>query len=219
MQRFKVLLNTSDTQWMHGISAAFEECPQFEVIENPDPQVILEQTSRVLPEIILWKIENEDEEVIYQVLNQCPQAMMVLVVNDPNLFNVTQLMRMGVSGCLPKRLLPRQIVTAVELIVITGILCFPRLSKSHRKAALDSKQMAIPPDLTLREREILEHLCRNQSNQEIAAALCLAESTVKTHLQNIFRKMGINKRGEAIAALYQNGSARYSLERRDTNCS
>lgn len=216
-QKFKVLLNASDSHWMHCMSIAFEESLHFEAITTPDPQLIMEQTCQVLPEVVIWKIENEDEEGIYEVIKECPQAMIVLVVNDPNRFNITNLMRMGISGCLPVRLLPRQIVSAVELIVITGILCFPRLNKNHTNAAANGKQMAIPPDLTLREREILTHLCRNQSNQEIAAAMCLAESTVKTHLQNIFRKMGINKRGEAIAAIYQNGSALDSYYRQESS--
>ncbi|HBQ87765.1 MAG TPA: hypothetical protein DER33_04845 [Syntrophomonas sp.] len=204
MQKFKVMLTGSDYYWMHGISVALEESPHFEVIENLDPHLILEHTCQFLPDVMIWRTENEEEEGIAELIKECPQVILVLVVNNPNRFNITKLMRMGISGCLPTRLLPRQIVTAVELIVITGIFCFPRLNKNQIKENVKVDQIAMPESLTPREREILTLLCRNQSNQEIAAAMCLAESTVKTHLHNIFRKMGIKKRGEAIAAIYKN---------------
>lgn len=206
-QKFKVLLNASDCHWMHGMSIAFGESPHFEVIANLNPHLVLEQTCQFLPEVMIWRTETEDEEAIFEVMRECPHVILVLVVNDPNQFNITKLMRLGVSGCLPVRLLPRQIVNAVELMVITGIFCFPRLKKNQIKEPDQVTQVAMPHSLTLREREILTLLCDNQSNQEIAAAMCLAESTVKTHLHNIFRKMGIKKRGEAIAAIYQNRTA------------
>lgn len=190
---------------MHSLSAAFEESPHFDVIENLDPLHMLEQTRDILPEVIIWKAENEDEQGITDLINEYPHVMLVLVVDNPNHFDIMRLMRLGVSGCLPVRLLPRQIVNTVELIVITGIFCFPRLNKRQLKAGT-ADHMAVTHCLTLREREILTLLCGNHSNQEIATAMCLSESTVKTHLHNIFKKMGIKKRSEAIAAVYQNGA-------------
>lgn len=201
---FNILLNGSDPNWLHGMSVAFEERPHFKVIENHDPLLLLEQTRQVLPEVLVWRTTQQDEAEILEVINECPQVMIVLVVDDPNRFDILKLMNMGVKGCLPLRLLPRQIVQAVELMVIAGIVCFPRL---NMKKPAGHNHLAIPPSLTLREREILTLLCNNHSNQEIAATICVAESTVKTHLHNIFRKMGINKRSEAIAAVYQNRSA------------
>ncbi|NLC06712.1 MAG: response regulator transcription factor [Syntrophomonadaceae bacterium] len=185
------------------MTIVFEESPHFEVIENLNPSLILEQACQVLPEVIIWRIENEDDEGIIKVIKECPQVVMVLVVNDPNRFDIMRLMRMGISGCLPARLLPRQIVKAIELIVIAGISCFPRLKKVQTKPAEDCR-MSLPYNLTPKEREILTLLCSNNSNQEIASAMCLAESTVKTHLHNIYRKLGVKKRSEAIAAIYQN---------------
>lgn len=187
------------------MSVAFEERSHL-TVKNQEPLQLVEITHQVLPEVLVWRTENEDEASILEVINECPQVMLVLVVDDPNRFDIMRLMQIGVRGCLPVRLLPRQIVNAVESIVIAGIICFPYLNKEHIKHTGD-RQMVMPHSLTLREREILTLLCGNHSNQEIAAAMCVAESTVKSHLHNIFRKMGINKRSEAIAAVYQNGSA------------
>lgn len=204
MQRFKVLLNGSDDHFIRCLSAAFEERLHFEVIESSDPLFVRDYINQSLPEVVVWKIEEEDEEGIAVVVKEYPETMLIILINNPNRFDITKLMRMGVCGCLPTRLLPRQIVAAVELMVMTGILCYPRLNKEQLKTN-GLSQMAIPYSLTPREREILTLLCRNYSNQEIAQAMCVAESTVKTHLHNIFRKMGINKRSDAISAVHQAG--------------
>lgn len=54
-------------------------------------------------------------------------------------------------------------------------------------------------DLTPRQREILEQLCRGYSNKVIARNLVIAESTVKLHLTEVFREMGVSTRGQALA--------------------
>lgn len=201
MQEFKVMLNGEDNYWIQSMSVAFQERPYFKVIENNDPDQVLIKVMQYFPEVLVWRTGNQIEETgITDIMQESSQVISVLVVDDPNHFNMLELLRLGIRGCLPARLLPRQIVQAVELIVVSGIVCLPRLSKEHLNGRVEGN-IELPYDLTSREREILGFLCKNYSNQEIAASLCLAESTIKTHMHNIFRKMGIRKRSEAIAAV------------------
>jgi two-component system nitrate/nitrite response regulator NarL len=71
---------------------------------------------------------------------------------------------------------------------------------------------AAPPEeerngLTSREREILTHLAKGQSNKEIARSLELAESTVKIHVQNILRKLNLSSRVQAAVYAIEKGLA------------
>ncbi len=59
--------------------------------------------------------------------------------------------------------------------------------------------------LTRRESEILEYLARGQSNKEIARALDIAESTVKIHVQNLLRKLGLSSRVQAAVFAVEHG--------------
>jgi PAS domain S-box-containing protein len=59
--------------------------------------------------------------------------------------------------------------------------------------------------LTIREREVLTLLTRGSSTKEIADALFISVSTVRNHIQNIFDKLGVHSRSEAIIYAYQNG--------------
>ncbi|MGI5920312.1 MAG: response regulator transcription factor [Syntrophomonadaceae bacterium] len=61
--------------------------------------------------------------------------------------------------------------------------------------------MPLLDSLSNREREVLALLLNGAANQEIASQLCLAESTVKTHLHNIYHKIGVRNRKEAYAKL------------------
>jgi len=60
-------------------------------------------------------------------------------------------------------------------------------------------------NLTVREREVLTILTRGSSTKEIAEALFISVSTVRNHIQNIFDKLGVHSRSEAIVYAYQNG--------------
>jgi len=58
-----------------------------------------------------------------------------------------------------------------------------------------------------RERKILTEMCQGRTNKQIARGLNLSENTVKFHLKNIFRKLGVNTRSAAVAAVHTRGLA------------
>jgi DNA-binding NarL/FixJ family response regulator len=64
---------------------------------------------------------------------------------------------------------------------------------------------ALPDGLTVREAEVLAHIARGLSNQEIAAALFLSEATVKTHINRIFAKTHSRDRAQAVAYAHSHG--------------
>jgi DNA-binding CsgD family transcriptional regulator len=64
-----------------------------------------------------------------------------------------------------------------------------------------------PADLSLREREVLRRLAEGLSNKEIARVLSVSENTVKTHLANVYAKLGVGRRVEALKAARERGLA------------
>lgn len=61
-------------------------------------------------------------------------------------------------------------------------------------------------ELTVREKEVLQHILSGKSNREIAQALFISESTVKTHARNISSKYDVGSRAELISTLLKNQS-------------
>jgi DNA-binding CsgD family transcriptional regulator len=61
------------------------------------------------------------------------------------------------------------------------------------------------PDLSQREQEVLEKLARGLPNAEIAAELMVSENTIRFHLKNIYEKLGVTNRTEAVAWYFRSG--------------
>lgn len=208
MSQFRVLLCSNSAVYSNSLRVAFQERHLFRVMEDVASDEIINSASRIQPDVVVLKLE-EDAclPVIRQLLSICPLVLSVAIVEDPGRYDVNEFLNIGLKGLLPMRLLPRQIVNAVELVVVAGILCLPRMNPSqmNRNNGHNGSNVNLN-SLTTRERQILGLLSKSYSNKEIAESLCLSESTVKTHLRNIFRKLNLRNRSEAMSILYGSGS-------------
>jgi len=84
----------------------------------------------------------------------------------------------------------------------TYLTAYDRMSeKQQTNIILNIKTLE---DLTVREQEVLQHVLSGESNREIAQSLFISESTVKTHVRNIFSKYGVRSRTELISILLKN---------------
>ncbi|MEN6462462.1 MAG: response regulator transcription factor [Syntrophomonas sp.] len=199
MNQLKVLLCSDTPSYNQSLATAFEEeSNSFRIVGTIILQELKEVALKVQPDIVIIKFDDMCIlPSIVNLKNECPFILPIILVQDPNIFNLFDLINSGICGYLPLRLLPRHIVNAVELIALAGIMCLPRLSpKSFENR---EKEFSNLNALTSREREVLSFLGKSYSNQEIADSLCLSESTVKTHLHNVFKKLNVRNRTEAVA--------------------
>lgn len=119
-------------------------------------------------------------------------------------------LRAGASGFLLKRTRPEELIAAVHTIADGGSL----LSPSVTRRVIDRLAQQPTPDLagqakldqlTARERDVLQLIARGLSNREIAAALLVEESTVRTHVKRILAKLGLRDRIQAVIFAYETG--------------
>lgn len=209
MGAFRLLLSGDSLQWCQSMTAVFGENPIFDVVGNvmKGSELVIEAI-RLRPDVILWKLTDEDPvPVVTELCMKCPgvQLILLLDLDSPSKTNFPELFHLGVSSCLPSRLFPRQIIQAVELTVVAGMLCIPRPGPNFLIFEFKTNCLSNGQSLSSREREILTLLGKNNSNQEIAQALFLSESTVKTHLRNLFRKLNVRNRMEALLVAIQGG--------------
>lgn len=118
-------------------------------------------------------------------------------------------LRAGASGFLLKDASPRALVEAVHAVHEGTTVVSPeplnRLvrSQANRRAAAQRRPQHV--ELSAREIEVLRHLCQALSNAEIADRVCVAESTVKTHVSAIMSKLGVTSRLKAVVRAYEWG--------------
>ena len=101
------------------------------------------------------------------------------------------------------RLLPTELALAAvaSVFVVLGVWLGMRLTPGAAAEPFTRNDRAIASlGLTPRECEVLERLARGEPNKEIARAMGLSPNTVKTHVANIYAKLGVSGRGKAVDA-------------------
>jgi DNA-binding NarL/FixJ family response regulator len=119
----------------------------------------------------------------------------------------------GASGFLLKRTTPESLIEAIKAVAAGDSLLSPSVTRRviDRMAALPSGEALLDrrlEELTARERDVLEQIARGLSNAEIAGALVIEESTVKTHVKRILLKLGLRDRVQAVIFAYESGLTR-----------
>ena len=119
-------------------------------------------------------------------------------------------LRAGASGFLLKNAPPDELVAAIRSVAAGDAVVAPRVTRR----LLDTFAQRLPTttqearderlaQLTDRECDVLQAMAVGQSNSEIAAALCLSEATVKSHVSRILGKLGLRDRVQAVIFAYE----------------
>lgn len=133
--------------------------------------------------------------------------VVILTINDDEGY-VIELIKAGAAGYLLKDIEPGMLVKAIRTVFQGESFIYPTLAKrlfgeltrqeKRKQEGAAQKERLKEETLTLREVEVLQMICKGLSNLEIAQALFLSEKTVKNHLTNIFRKISVTDRTQAV---------------------
>ena len=165
------------------------------------------------PDVILMDVrmpELDGIEATRQIVAAgSPARILVLTTFDLDEY-VYAAIRAGASGFLLKDVRPRDLVDAIRLVADGNALLGPTVTRrllDRFAAAVPGGQDRPDPFATLSEREldILRLLAAGLSNAEIAGRLYLGESTVKTHVSSILRKLGVRDRVQAVIVAFEAG--------------
>ncbi len=123
---------------------------------------------------------------------------------------VYEALRAGAAGFLLKTAPPARLIDAVRLVHAGEALLAPSITRRLiatyiRRPLPGHSERPILEVLTEREREVLELVGHGLSNSEIAAAISVSETTVKTHVNHIFSKIGLRDRVQAVVLAYESG--------------
>jgi two-component system nitrate/nitrite response regulator NarL len=129
--------------------------------------------------------------------DELPTRVLLLSAHDESAI-VYQAVQEGAAGFLPKESTRSEIVNAVLACAEGRNVVSPSVAAS---LVGEIRRRAVPAGsvLTGREREVLVRIARGQSVPTIAAELYLAPSTVKTHVQRLYEKLGVGDRAAAVA--------------------
>jgi DNA-binding NarL/FixJ family response regulator len=165
------------------------------------------------PDVVLMDVRMPDLDGIAatrEVLAAAPGTRVLILTTFEQDDYIFGAVRAGASGFLLKRTRPEELIAAVHTVAAGDAL----LSPSVTRRVLERMAQQPNPrytggsrldELTAREKEVLTHIARGLSNREIAAALVVEESTVRTHVKRILMKLGLRDRIQAVIFVYENG--------------
>jgi DNA-binding NarL/FixJ family response regulator len=221
----RVLIADDDDLMRAGLAELLTADPEIEIVgQAATGRQAVERARRLAPEVVLMDVRMPDLDGIAATreLARAAPAVSVLVLTtfeqDDYIFGA---LRAGASGFLLKRTRPEELLAAVHTVAAGEAL----LSPSVTRRVIDRMAQQPTPDLadqarldalTPREREVLERIARGLSNREIAAALAVEESTIRTHVKRILMKLDLRDRVQAVIFAYETGVNRPTVAAKPT---
>jgi DNA-binding NarL/FixJ family response regulator len=185
--------------------------------EAGDGAEAVDLARRLLPDVVLMdlRLPRLDGVAATRAIRQARLPVRVLILTSADLDDqVVAALRAGAGGILAKDVPVEELVTAIRTVAAGDAVVAPRVLRRllERFAAVLPDPEIAPPHalrvLTEREREVLVHIARGESNSEIARALSVGEATVKTHVGNVLTKLGLRDRVQAVVLAYESGLVR-----------
>jgi len=217
-----VLLVDDQALLRTGFRLVIESEPDLEVVgEAADGRVALDQVAALAPDVVLMDIRMpgmDGIEATGRIVADHPGSRVLVLTT----FDVDDLafaaLRAGASGFLLKSARPDELVDAIRTVAGGTAVVAPRVLRrmldlfaSHLPATrADVADEGSDPRLsalTRRELEVLRLIAEGASNSEIATELVVSETTVKTHVGNVFAKLGARDRVQAVIMAYEFGLA------------
>jgi DNA-binding NarL/FixJ family response regulator len=196
-----------------GFRLIVDARPDLEVVgEAEDGEQAVALVEELDPDVILLDIRMPNLDGIEAtkriVASGSSTRILVLTTFDLDEY-VYGAIRAGASGFLLKDVRPGELVDAIRVVASGNALLGPTavdrlLWRFSGPDDEPSREVAVG-SLTDREAETLRLLANGLSNAEIAATLVVSETTVKTHVSNLLRKLGVRDRVQAVIAAYDAG--------------
>ena len=211
MDRIRVLIADDHRLFREGVRALLTSLPGVEVIgEAATGDEVIAQAIRLRPDVILMDIQMpglNGIEATRRILAGHPQVGIIVVTMYEDNDSVFAAMRAGARGYVLKGTDQGELMRAIEAVATGEALFGPAIARRLITffSAPRTATAQVFPELTEREREILNLIAQGLNNTDIAKRLFLSPKTVRNHVSNIFSKLQVADRAQAIVRAREAG--------------
>ncbi len=196
-----------------GLKAVLGAAPDIEVVgEAKDGREAVALAERLKPDLVVMDLtmgEMDGTAATKALVEKGARSRVLVLTMHAEDEYLVPLLEAGASGYLVKSAADRELVAAVRAVAHGDTYVQPSaaraLAKGVRRRAEHADEREQFAHLTERERDVLTLVARGLSNAEIAAALVVGETTVKTHVGRILMKLALRDRVQAVVFAYESG--------------
>ncbi len=207
--KIRVLIADDHPVVRQGLRAFLELQPDIAVAgEAADGEQAARLAAELDPDVVLLDLvmPGTDGVTALELMAEAGVAAKVLVVTSfGETRTVVPAIRAGARGYVSKEVEPSALAAAIRAVAAGHVLLGPEIAAELLRPAPADAASSADPQLTAREREVLELIARGRSNREIARALTVSEKTVKTHVSNVLMKLGVADRTQAALWAVRHG--------------
>ena len=209
----RVLIADDHTVVRDGLAAVLARRPDITVVGEASNGIeAVEKAAQLRPDVILMDLrmpEMDGAEAMRRIRQRDPDVRFLVLTTFDNDEYIFEAIQAGAKGYLLKDASREDLFRAVVAVYRGESLIQPAVASRVLDRFVELAQRTVPGEtLSEREIEVLRLMARGAANKEIAAALFISESTVKTHIANIFQKLDVNDRTEAVTTALQKGIIR-----------
>jgi DNA-binding NarL/FixJ family response regulator len=213
----RVLVADDQALVREGLVTLLGLVPGIEVVgAAADGEQAVAMVAERRPDVVLMDLRMprcDGVEATRRIRAEHPGTQVIALTTYDDDRSILSAVQAGARGYLTKDSTSQEIRRAIEAVAEGKALLEPAVQARLLEALAAGGAVAVqeppaPPDgLTRREVEVLGLIAEGLSNQEIAGRLFVSEATVKTHINNLFSKIGARDRAQAVAYAYRNGLA------------
>lgn len=209
----KILIADDHPLLREALCQALSKEQDMEVVGRAgDGEEVVDMAAKVQPDVIIMDIimpKFDGIEASKRIKAANPNiAILILTAYDDDNY-VLGLLEAGAAGYLLKSARGHDLVEAVRAIRAGESVLHPEIIEKLLKRAMLKSAGSVKPKtndlLSEREKEMIKLLATGMGNKEIAKRLCLSLRTVKAHMSNIFTKMNVASRSEALVEALRSG--------------
>ena len=212
MESIRILLADDHAILRQGLRAMLDSTPEFEVVgEATTGEEAVTRSAELRPDVVLMDIQMpglNGIEATRRVIEGDPNAGVVVLTMFRDDDSVFAAMRAGARGYVLKDAGGEEVLRVVRAVANGEAYFGPEIAK-RLMGFFSAPRPAAPseafPELTAREHEVLDLIARGLSNTVISRRLFLSPKTVRNHISNIFTKLRVADRAEAIVRAREAG--------------
>jgi NarL family two-component system response regulator LiaR len=212
---FRVVIIDDHPMIRAGIRAMLASAVDVDIAgEASTPEEAFKLVQETTPDVVLLDLGLDAAVDGIQTLNTLvennPSSRVLVVTSSDDQDDVQAAFQAGATGYVLKDVTPEQMLNSIRAVAGGYQIAHPAIARTMQKTS--SASIARAPrfdnsrtELSQREIEVMKLIGEGLNNRDIADRLVISESTVKTHVNNIFSKLGIADRSQAVLFAVRNG--------------